>query len=354
MLLLLCAQALVGCATLEYYAQAVSGHFELMQAARPIEEMLAFPQRGELDPRTREQLREALALRDFSVGELGLPDNPSYRNYADLKRPFVVWNVVAAPEFSLRPKVWCFPIAGCLAYRGYYAETDARALAEELRNSGYDVSVGGVRAYSTLGWFDDPVLNSMLAPPSPYLAGVMFHELAHQQLYIEDDSKFNEAFATAVQRIGQRRWLEAHGQPGAVERLAQAQHRQLEFAALLRRHRAQLASLYESGERPERMRKEKRRIFAALRAAYDELEASWDGGPVYRGFFSTDLNNARLVAVATYLDLVPAFEQLAREQDGDLNAFYAAAAALGALDPVRRAERLQALSKAARDHGASP
>ena len=330
-LIVLLALTQAGCASVGYYTQAVSGHFEVMGAARDVRTVIA----KTTDEALRSRLEQALSVRAFASTELGLPDNDSYTSYADLQRPFVVWNVVATPELSLQPQTWCYLVAGCLAYRGYYEEASARALAESLRAAGYDVSVGGVRAYSTLGWFDDPLLNTMLAPPEPYLQGVMFHELAHQQLYADDDSAFNEAFATAVEREGVRRWLAQHGTEEARRRYEGAQQRRSEFTALIARYRQVLAEIYANGESDAHKRAMKATTLARMREEYAGIASRW-GVDAYRHYFDEGLNNARLAAVATYLKWVPAFAALLRREQGDLPRFYAAAARLAELSPAAR------------------
>ena len=222
----LLAVALAGCADLPYYWQAAGGQFELWQRSRPIAELVA-DQTTEADIKAR--LERVQAIRAFASRELGLPDNASYRTYADLGRPFVVWNLFAAPELSLTPKEWCFPVAGCVTYRGYFAEAGARALAGELEAQGLDTYVGGVPAYSTLGWFADPLPSTVIGYPDLDLARLIFHELAHQVVYVPGDTLFNESFATTVEREGVRRWAEAKGTPADLNRLAQCggAHRRL-------------------------------------------------------------------------------------------------------------------------------
>jgi predicted aminopeptidase len=332
-----------GCASVSYYTQAVSGHLEVMGAARDVLTVIA----STPDQDLRLRLEQALAMRAFATTELGLPDNDSYTSYADLQRPFVVWNVVATPALSLQPKTWCFLVVGCLAYRGYYEEASARAQAASLRAAGFDVSVGGVRAYSTLGWFDDPLLNTMLAPPPPYLQGVMFHELAHQQLYADDDSAFNEAFASTVEREGVRRWLARHGSDAAQRRYAGAQLRQGEFLALLARHRQALVKVYSSARTDAQKLAIKAATLARMRTEYAGMAKSW-GVDAYRHYFDEGLNNARLAAVATYLEWVPAFAALLRREQGDLTRFYAAAGGLAQLSvSARRGALIQLCGAAA-------
>ena len=321
-----------GCATVDYYAQAVSGHFEVMGAARDMHSVIATT----ADAGLRTRLEQALEARAFATSQLRLPDNDSYTQYVDLQRPFVVWNIVATPELSLQPKTWCYLVVGCVAYRGYYEEASARSEADALKAAGFDVSVSGVRAYSTLGWFDDPLLNTMLAPPTPYLQGVMFHELAHQQLYADDDSAFNEAFATAVEREGIRRWLAEHGTTQERSRYDVAQQRRGEFTGLVERYRQVLLDIYANGEADAAKRTGKADAFRRMRIEYAAMAMRW-GVDAYRHYFDAGLNNARLAAVATYLKWVPAFEALLRREAGNLERFYAAAARIAKLPfPDRR------------------
>jgi predicted aminopeptidase len=324
-LLLAAALAAGGCASTGYYAQAVRGHLSLLAAARPIDAWLA-------DPATPAALRERLAIarqmRAFAARELGLPDNRSYTAYADLARPAAVWNVFAAPELSLRLKTWCYPFAGCAAYRGYFDLAAAQRTAGELKAQGYDVNLAPVPAYSTLGWTDwlggDPLLNTFIDWPEADLARLIFHELAHQVLFVRDDTVFNESFATAVEREGVRRWIAQRGDPGLAETFAQSQRRRADFLALLLAHRSRLAEVYASGADAEVQRAGKRAVFADLQSAYRRLrQDSWGGFAGYDRFFERELNNAHLGAVGAYNDLVPAFEALLAREGNDLPRFYA-------------------------------
>ena len=333
MLALLLALLLAGCSTAGYYGQAVTGHLNLMAARTPIEEVIADPATPE---EVRERLRVALAAREFAVTELGLPDNGSYSRYVQLERSAVVYNVFAAPEFSLQPKTWCFPVAGCVVYRGYFAEARAQARAEHYAQRGYDTWVGGAAAYSTLGRLEDPLLSSMLYRDDARLAGLLFHELAHQRLYVKGDSAFNEAFATAVEEEGVRRWL---GRAGRADELAAWQllgERVQAFELLLGRTRARLQEVYSSGLSETEMRAAKTEAFAQLEREYAALRATWDGWSGYDRWFEAPLNNARLIPSATYRHYVPAFRELLRRAGGDLEAFYAAAEQLAGLSQAER------------------
>ena len=304
---LLLAVLLAGCSNLGYYVQAMGGHFEVMRTARPISELVADPGG---DPQLRKTLEEVQAIREFASRELALPDNNSYRSYADIGRPNVVWNVFAAPEFSLEPKRWCMLMAGCVNYRGYYDRKDAESLAAQLRQEGYDTFVGGVAAYSTLGWFDDSVLNTFLRHGSLEVARTVFHELAHQLIYVADDSAFNESFATAVENEGMRRWLASHSAPEQGPAFEAQRQRKAAFARLMRDYRKQLQSLYRTADSADRQRQAKAVLLNALRRDYAGLKAGWGGYAGYDKFFADDLNNAKLASLSLYSALVPAFEAL--------------------------------------------
>jgi predicted aminopeptidase len=331
-LLFICL-SLAGCGTVGYYSQAVSGHIALLSARVPIEDVIADPATPE---EVRERLRVALAAREFATSELGLPDNGSYTRYVQLERSAVVYNVFAAPEFSLQPKTWCFPVAGCVVYRGYFSLERAERSAARYAARGYDTWVGGAAAYSTLGRFEDPLLSTMLYREDARLAALLFHELAHQKLYVKGDSAFNEAFATAVEEEGVRRWL---GQAGRDEELAAWQalgQRTLGFEHLLARTRGRLQEIYSSGAPEAEMRVAKADAFARLEREYEALKSSWDGWDGYDRWFDAPLNNARLIPSATYRRLVPAFRILLHRADGDLEAFYAACKRLAALSQEER------------------
>ena len=339
-LLLVAALPLAGCSTVGYYSQAVTGHFRLMSARVPIEEVIADPATPEA---VRERLRVALAAREFAVTELGLPDNGSYTRYVQLERSAVVYNVFAAPEFSLQAKTWCFPVAGCVVYRGYFDRARAEREAARYAREGYDTWVGGAAAYSTLGRFEDPLLSTMLYRDDARLAGLLFHELAHQAVYVKDDSAFNEAFATAVEEEGVRRWLGAAGREEEFAAWRQLRERMQVFESLLAATRARLQAVYSSGRPEAEMRTAKAEVFAQLEHEYAALKASWDGWDGYDRWFDAPLNNARLIPSATYRGLVPAFRILLHESDGDLAAFYAACAALAELPRAERDFEMQRL-----------
>lgn len=335
---LVAACALLSACGTPYLMQAASGEWHVLHEREPIDKALADPQ---TPPPVREHLTQVKAAREFASRELGLPDNASYRSYADIGRQYVVWNVVAAPEFSVTPKHWCFPVAGCVAYRGYFHEQQARDFALDLVGQGYDVAIDGVPAYSTLGRFADPVLSSMLVYGDDELAATVFHELAHQLLYVRDDSQFNEAFATTVEDAGLERWLVQQGQPARMQSFREQQASEQALVRLLSRTRAQLAQLYASGLPREQMVVKKAEAFSTLAADIRALERR-EGVtyPLYEEWISDGLNNARLASVATYYDCLPGFKRLLQQQDNDLPRFYAAARELAQLPKDERHARL--------------
>ncbi len=336
LLVVAAAAMLSGCGTL-YVAQAAKGQLQILTARRPIARVIADPKSG---AELRARLANVRAAREFAARELGLPNNKSYTTYADLKREYVVWSVVATPEFSVEPHEWCFPVVGCVAYRGYFSEARAGKFATSLQLEGYDVVVGGVPAYSTLGKFDDPILNTMMTYGDDELASTMFHELSHQLVYISDDTAFNEAFAVAVEREGLARWLKSLGREAEVGRYVRHRAIQAEGIRIVSRHRDELAQLYRSGLPPDEMRARKAEIFARLLDAVRERDR---GAGIQSGLAKTlegPPNNARLASLATYFDCVPGFERVLAEQRHDLPRFYAAVRELAKLPRDQRRARL--------------
>ena len=317
-----------------YLLQSAQGQLALMSKRQPIAHVISEPS---TPPALRAQLQEITAIRNFATQELGLPDNGSYRSYADLGRAYVVWNVVAAPEFSIDPKEWCYPIVGCVAYRGYFSEQRAQRFADGLRGRGFDVAVGGVAAYSTLGHFNDPVLNTMMSWNDVELASIIFHELTHQLLYVPDDSSFNEALATTVEEEGVRRWLRAQGRDADLAHHLVQQEHYLKVIDLLSATRDELRTLYASGLAPEPMREKKHAEFAALRESFALLKAGWGGHAPFEFWFAEDLNNAHLASIATYFTCVPGFQRELEAAGDDLPAFYARVRKLAKLDQAKRA-----------------
>ena len=331
-----------GCSTLEYYAQSIHGHFAMLDAARPIPEVIADPAAAAA---LKERLERAQQMRVYATSELGLPDNGSYTRYADLKRPYVAWNVFATPELSLELKQWCYPVVGCAGYRGYFDRADAEAAAQALRAEGYDVNVAGVPAYSTLGWFADPLLNTFIGGSEGQLAALLFHELAHQVVFVGGDTTFNESFATAVEREGVKRWLASHGDAAARAAYAEFAQRRAQFLDLLLKYRALLQQNYTSDVSNAIKRERKRELLAALQADYAALKQSWGGYVGYDRFFAAALTNAHLAAVGAYNDRVPAFDQLLAENGAEFPAFYAAVKRLAELPKDQRDAALEQLQR---------
>jgi predicted aminopeptidase len=332
---------LSGCSNLGYYLQSAGGHLKIMAAAHPVRDIVQDPA---VSARLRERLELSQRIRDYASAELKLPDNPSYRRYADLHRSAAVWNVTAAPAYSLELRTWCFPVTGCVGYRGYYDEAEARALAATLAGEGYEVSVYPVTAYSTLGWMNwaggDPLLNTFLGYPEGELARVIFHELAHQVVYTKNDTMFNESFAVAVERLGGTRWLQDRAAPAAREEYAAFDARRREFRELSRVTRERLKAVYETpGQAPDAKEEGKRRVMAQFRDAYAQLRAGWTGDPArFRGYdrWVNEANNAFFGAQAAYDELVPGFEALFHRGGDDWPRFYAAVRQLAALPREQR------------------
>lgn len=327
-LALICASS-GGC----YLLESAQGQLELMSKRQPIASVIESPKTPEA---VRSQLKAVSQIRAYASRELGLPDNGSYRSYADVGRPYVVWNVVAAPEFSLSPKQWCFPIVGCVSYRGYFVERRARAYGDRLQEEGLDVSVAGVAAYSTLGHFNDPILNTMLGWNDVELASIIFHELTHQMIYLRNDADFDEALATTVEEEGVRRWLKAEGREEDLARYDRYQEHFLKVLELLNRTRNDLRALYASQLEPSRMRSEKAAAIASMRESFADLKRQWGGHAPFESWFEGEINNAHLASVATYYDCVPGFKRELAAANGDLQVFYRRVNELARLDQVER------------------
>lgn len=329
---------LAGCTSLGYYAQAASGHLKVMSAARPIKEILQDPA---TDPALKKELENVHAVREFATRELALPDNNSYRAYADLGRPFVVWNVFAAPEFSVEPEKWCMAFVGCVSYRGYYDRDEAERYAGELRKSGLDTFVGGIPAYSTLGYFNDPVLNTILRLGDTETARIIFHELSHQLVFVEGDTVFNESFATTMETEGLRRWLASKLNTEQQQDFTAQQQRKAQFAQLVDDYRSKLRALYATHQTPEEMRHAKAEIVAWMKHAYAALKKDRNGDARYDKWFEQDLNNAKIASVGMYTQLVTAFEVMLENEGRDLPRFYRRVSELSRLP---QKERLAALN----------
>jgi len=333
--------AMAGCTTVSYYAQSLNGHVQIMAARQNVDRLIS-------DTSTAEPLRTRMTtarnIRQFASDELDLPDNASYRSYVDIGRDYVTWAVFAAPEFSLAPRVWCFPVFGCVPYRGYFSKTTAISTARELEQEGLDVYVSGVTAYSTLGWSSDPLLSTMFAGDKTYLAALVFHELAHQRVYVNDDTAFNEAFAVAVETTGVRTWLRAAGDEAGLRRYEAGLRRSADFVGLVARTRSELARTYAGPDSAEGKRAAKSAAIEQLRSRYRHMrDTRWGGYSGFDSWFEAPINNAKLAATSVYSDQVPAFVRLFEICATDYSRFYAAVRRLGRLP---KADRERALGTA--------
>jgi predicted aminopeptidase len=337
---------LIGCRTAGYYGQAARGQWRILADRTPIRKLTAAP---ETPAPLKEKLELALKLRAFAEQELKLPANGHYLSYVDVGREHVVWNVYAAPEFSLAAKTWWYPFVGRLKYRGYFAEADARKYALALERKGFETYVGGVDAYSTLGWFRDPVMNTFMNYAETDLAGVLFHELAHQRLFCDGDTDFNEAFASVVEEAGVRRWLKQSGKMESLEKYERSLQFDDEFEHLLARARERLRTVYRaapgqtaaSAAAIEQLRQRKAEAFAGLQADYARLREQWPQAKGHDGWVSNQVNNAKLASKDAYSRLAPGFRRLLQGSHDDLPAFYQAAARLAKLPKAERHRRLE-------------
>ena len=333
MLVLAGLAATTACSSLAYYRQSVVGHLTLLGKRVPVEAVVGD---DTTDPALRARLRNAREMRTFASAALNLPDNRSYRDYVEVGQKYVVWNVVVTPALSLRPQRWCFVIVGCIAYRGYYDEATARRFADQWRSRGFDVAVGGVRAYSTLGWLADPLLSTMLVGPETYVAGIIFHELAHQVVYIKDDTSFNEGFAVAVEGEGVKRWVRERGDHTMWAGYMRQRTRHQEFLRLVLSARSDLAAIFDRNITDAAKAIAKRERLQDLTAAYARRRAGWGGFAGYDAWFEDDLNNAKLALLATYNHKVPAFTRLLQQHRGDLGKFFRAVQGLAELSKEDR------------------
>ncbi len=367
-LMLLLVGAVSGCKTFTFYAPAIKGQSQILFHEQSMEKLLAKP---ETPPALKQRFVLVQDLRAFAEKELKLPVNGQYRNYVDVHRPYVVWNVEAAPEFSMQPKSWWYPFVGSLDYRGYFSLRGATNYARSLHKKGYDVSVGGVQAYSTLGWFKDPVLNTFIFEPDADLAEILFHELGHQRVFAHGDTDFNEAFATTVGEEGGRRWLKSKGDTAALEKYLTHLRHTREFARLVMQAHTRLEAVFgderteegrvKAAKKPSqlslnRLREEKQKILADLKEAYARQKAERGSDPEYDTWFDHPVNNAHLNSVAAYYDLVPGFEELLARNGNDLESFYAAVARLAKKPRKQRHQALRELAeqrKTPRDLNAS-
>lgn len=331
-----------GCTGISYYAQSLNGHLEIMAARKNVAKLID-------DPATpgalRDRLASASAIRQFAADELALPDNRSYRSYVDIGRDAVTWAVFAAPEFSLAPRTWCFPVFGCVPYLGYFSRKAATEMALKLQQEGLDVHVSGITAYSTLGWSSDPLLSTMLRQDEADVAALVFHELAHQRVYVRDDAAFNEAFAVAVETTGVKKWLRAAGDAAGLRRYEAERRRHADFLGLVSQARAELGQVYDGTGSAGQKRAAKAAAIERLRLRYRQMrDGRWGRYRGYDAWFDQPINNARLAAIAVYGDRVPAFLRLFDLCSGDYPRFYASVRRLGAMDRADRAEALQVAS----------
>ena len=317
-LLLASVMLLTACNSMSYYGQAIKGHLDLVAREQPIEELLDSEQ---TDAVLKDKLRIALEARDFATSAMGLPQNDSYTTYADLERPYAVWNVIATPKYSVQADKWCYLIVGCLNYRGYFAMEEAQRHAEELRTQGKDVMVGGAAAYSTLGWLDDPLLNTIVSRSESSMIGIIFHELAHQVVYFDGDTAFNEAFATAVEYEGLRRWYDAKNNAVAYEQYRDKKMQQAMIYQKLQAVRNELDLIYQQPVTDAEKQLRKQQVFASLKSWYQQwrTEYAYDG---FDSWMQQDLNNAHLALIATYQEMVPDFEAVLASVNGNMQAFY--------------------------------
>jgi predicted aminopeptidase len=335
---LLLILVLSGCASPAYYYQAASGHLSLMRSRQDIDEYLA---KAPGDDQLAARLETAQSILEYADQSLDLPPGDSYSSYAATSDGAVTWNLVAAPEFSLQPKQWCFLVAGCVPYKGYFDENKARKSAARLEDDAMDVAVTPASAYSTLGWFDDPILDTMLEQSDAGLAAILFHELAHQKLYVKGDARFNESYASFVERQGVSRWLSDLDATEEMQRWRSVQQARADFRELLAETRTELQGLYASGVEDSTMREAKLAIYARLASDYRALvESNWQGMDLFSSFFEIPPNNADLALVSTYQSGGCAFQRLFDEVDGDFAAFHQRAAAVGDRDALSRQEWL--------------
>ncbi len=347
------AASLSACGNIGYYVQQARGHVAMLQAARPVSEIIAD---ASTEPALKTKLETTQRIRAYASDSLALPRNASYTRYADLKRPNVLWNVVATPALSLNAKQWCFIVAGCISYRGYYDKAAAEAEVQALQAQGFDVALQGVPAYSTLGklswlgaWSADPLLNTFITYPEGELARLIFHELAHQVAYASDDSTFNESFATAVEQLGVARYLEESANTHTRSEYAALEARRDDFRALLQSTHDSLKTLYQSAQSDDAKQREKARVFEQLQAKYAALKnsnkAHWrnaDGTPYtgYDRYFAQALNNAHIAGLSTYTAQVASFERLYAREGKRFEKFYARVHALAKLPAAERNKQL--------------
>ncbi len=338
--LITAALTLSACDSMAWYLQAAQGHLAIVTSRQDMDALLSDP---ELAPVLAAKLQLVLEAREFAESELMLPAGGNYLEFVQLDREHAVWNVFAAPEFSVEPVTWCYPVAGCAAYRGYFSESDAQAYAGELEAQGFDVYVGGIDAYSTLGWFDDALLSTVVGRPDHQLAALIFHELAHQVTYVPDDTTLSESFATVVEMEGLRRWLETRSQSELLDEARADAERRGRFVEFVSGFRDRFEELYDSEMSEADMRREKAGLQQRMRAEYEALKVEWGGNNGYDGWFSRSLNNAQLTTVGSYNDLAPQLREILRQAGNDLSAFYERMRELTRMSPENREIYLDSL-----------
>jgi len=332
-LLLLLLPLLTSCADLGYYWHSAKGHMAIMDKRVAIDDLLADP---ELDPTLRQRLELVKKIRRFAIDRLALPASGSYTNYAQLDRPYALQNLFAAPEFSTQLVSWCYPIAGCTSYRGFYEQQRLDDFVNTLKADNNDIHIGRVPAYSTLGWFDDPVLSSFIDWPDHRLAGLLFHELTHQRLYIDNDSKFNESLATAVQQAGIRLWLSHHQQTEVLQKFDRSLVYRRDVVLLIESTRSQLRVVYNCDANDENKRRGKQEIFTRIRQQYQDISIKHDYRDGFARWFEAELNNAKLGSVSTYNALIPAFVAMIEAHDNDFERFFDYAEKIGDMGKEKR------------------
>jgi len=329
------------CSDFGYYLHTAGGHLEVMAERKPIPDLL---EDKNTPAELREKLKTIVLIRHFASEHLALPENGSYQSYVELDRPYVVWNVVATPELSLDPLVWCFPLAGCVSYRGYFNLKKAQEFAKNLEKEGHDITVSGIPAYSTLNWFDDPALSTFSQWPPSAIARLIFHELAHQKLYVPDDSAFNESFSTTVELAGTELWLDRFGSAEDTVKYQQKLNYEKQFLELTADARQELNTLYASNMSDQKKRQKKKLVFSGLRHRYQKLRESWNGYAGYDRWFET-LNNAKFASISTYHRWVPAFKLVLKQENNDLPSFYQRCQTISRLPQQKRSELLDRLTR---------
>ena len=333
----------VGCDSLHFYGQVGRGQVAVLGAREPVAALIADQDTA---PDLKARLVRSREILEFAERVLLLDVDTRYSSYVELPRRYALWNVVAAPEFSVDAKTWCYPFAGCSGYRGYFEESQAHRYARRLASEGYDVRVAGVAAYSTLGWFDDPLMSSFIDWPLPDFAGLLFHELAHSRIYLPGDTDFNEAFATFVQRQGVVDWLSETSETALLDDARRRWLVEDRFARYMLSWQAQLRALYQRNYSAFVGRTFKAALLAEVARCYEAHSELFDDR--YTGFFAVPLDNARFAALAAYRQWVPAMEQLFTESGASWSEFYARVGDLAELDAGQRRAELEALSSEAR------